>query len=130
MAAGATSGRSANGWKPPGKFLFGDDVALTRFPEFVAEGCLQDDYLSDLLITQAFLGTLVEDDANVGLEVISVEFIADDRALVKGLLTIDGRPADEVFGGSDDDEPGLWVRENGEWRSADDCALYGTAGDE
>ena len=95
MAAGATSGRSANGWKPPGRFCSGRCCADAISPEFVAEGCLQDDYLSDLLIMQAFLGTLVEDDANVGLEVISVEFIADDRAMVTGLLTIDGRPADE-----------------------------------
>ena len=104
------------------EIIFGDEVGLIQFQQYVARECRDADDLGDLLIGRGSIETLVG-DAEVRFDVTNVEFLADDRALVSVRILVDGEAG---LLGEDDDDTGLWVLQDGTWRSADDCEFYGT----
>ena len=100
--------------------LFDTDTPLRQIEGYLATEC-RDDFDSGAVI---FARDLIG-DAEVTVEVTSIEFIADDRALVESRLLVDGEPS-ALLGGDEDDESSLWVLQDGQWYGADDCEFFGT----
>ncbi len=104
----------------------GSQPGLIEYEQYIARECRSDDDLATLILGRGFLEVLIG-DAKARLEVTEVEFLSDDRALVSTQLTLDGEVTDLFGEATEDEEPVLWVYQDGRWRSADDCAFYGTA---
>jgi hypothetical protein len=93
--------------------LLDENVTPLEVTEYFAHEC-REDAAEAVLAARAIIG-----DADTELDITNVEFESPDRALLTSVLLLDG----EAFGGA---EEGLWVFEEGRWRNADDCEVFGT----
>ena len=92
-----------------------EDVAPRELTRYFAREC-RDDAVEAVLLARAVIG-----DADVELDVTSVEFESANRALVTAVLLFEGA----AFG-DQEEEARLWVFEDSRWRNADDCEAFGT----